>query len=66
MAELGLSYVTVNVHAAKAQRKELIEVSGQAGVPTLITEEGEIIADDDDAIIAYLDAKYGRRRGTDG
>jgi len=66
MAELGLSYVTVNVPAARAQRKELIEVSGQAGVPTLITEEGEIIADDDDAIIAYLDAKYGRRRGTDG
>lgn len=58
MTELGITYIIANVPMAKAERKELIEVSGQAGVPTLITEDGQVIADDDDAIIAYLDERF--------
>jgi glutaredoxin 2 len=59
MTDLCLTYINVNVQRNKADRKELIELSGQPGVPTLVTEEGQIIADDDDAIIAYLNQHFG-------
>lgn len=60
MTELGISYININVPRSKADRTELMEVSGQTGVPTLICEDGQVIADDDDAIIAYLESKYAR------
>ena len=60
MTELGITYIIANVPRAKVDRKELLEVSGQAGVPTLITEDGRVIADDDDAIIAYLEEQYSQ------
>lgn len=56
MTDLGITYINVNVPRAKPDRKELIEISGQTGIPTLVTEEGQVIADDDDAIIAYLES----------
>jgi len=59
MTDLGITYINVNVPPAKPDRKELMEISGQAGVPTLVTEEGKVIADDDEAIIKYLDEHYG-------
>jgi len=55
MTDLQITYINVNVPRSKPDRKELMEVSGQAGVPTLVTEDGRVIADDDDAIIAYLE-----------
>jgi glutaredoxin 3 len=58
MTDLELTYINVNVPRSKPDRKELIEVSGQTGVPTLVTEDGQVIADDDDAIIAYLDKNF--------
>ena len=59
MTDLVLTYINVNVPSSKADRKELIEVSGQAGIPTLVTEEGRVIADDDEAIISYLEERFG-------
>ena len=59
MCELGITYVNVNVPRSKPDRKELLEVSGQVGIPTLVCEDGAIIADDDDAIIAYLESERG-------
>lgn len=58
LTELCISYLNVNVPSSKKDRTELIEVSGQAGVPTMITEDGRVIADDDDAIIEYLEQQY--------
>ena len=58
MTEMGITYINVNVPRAKAERTELIEISGQPGIPTLITEDGQVIADDDDAIIAYLEKHF--------
>jgi glutathione S-transferase len=58
MSELGVDYININVPRSKPDRKELIEVSGQPGIPTLVTEDGKVIADDDDAIIAYLEQNY--------
>lgn len=60
MTDLVLTYINVNVPRNKADRTELREISGQTGVPTLV--DGDvIIADDDDAIVEYLDRKYGKR-----
>ena len=59
MTELGLSYVNVDVPRNKRDRTELLEVSGQTGVPTLV--DGDlVIADDDDAIIAHLEKNYSK------
>ena len=59
MTELVLTYINVNVPRSKEDRTELREVSGQTGVPTLV--DGDIIiADDDGAIIEYLDRKYAK------
>ncbi|MCE5315720.1 MAG: glutathione S-transferase N-terminal domain-containing protein [Armatimonadota bacterium] len=60
LTQLGITYININVPRAKPERTELIEISGQAGVPTLVTEDGRVIADDDDAIIAYLDEHYSK------
>ena len=58
MTELLITYININVPRAKPDRKELLEISGQTGIPTLVTEDGRVIADDDDAIIAYLEKEY--------
>ncbi len=58
IAELGIECEKIDVPPDKSSRAELIEISGQAGVPTLVTEDGRVIADDDDAIIAYLEERY--------
>lgn len=58
MTELGIDYININVPRNKSDRTELMEISGQCGVPTLVTEDGRIIADDDDAIIEFLENEY--------
>ena len=60
MTELELTYININVPRSKPDRKELIEISGQPGVPTLICEDGTIIADDDRGIIEYLEKNFAR------
>lgn len=60
MTDLEITYININVPRAKADRKELIEISGQNGIPTLVTEDGTVIADDDDAIIEYLEENYAK------
>ena len=58
MTDLLLDYKIVNVPRDRAQREIVEQVSGQRGIPTLVDGE-TVIADDDDAIIAYLQKKYG-------
>ena len=60
MTELGITYINVNVPRSKSERKELMEVSGQTGIPTLVTEDGTVIANDDDAIIAHIEEHCGK------
>lgn len=62
MTDLCLTYINVNVPRNKSERTELREVSGQTGIPTLVTGDGKVIADDDNAIIAYLEERYSRVR----
>jgi glutaredoxin len=51
LSELGIDFITRNVSRNKPDRKMLIKVSDQNGVPTLVdTDRNVIIADDDDKI----------------
>lgn len=61
MCDMELTYVTVNVPRSKHDRKELIDLCGQPGVPTLVCDDGTVIADDDDAIIAYLEKNHSKQ-----
>jgi len=54
---LGLEYEKINVPGWRGLRKEVFEVSGQYTVPVLV--DGEIILDDEEKILPYLDEKYG-------
>jgi glutaredoxin 3 len=59
MTDLLLDYKNVNVPHDHAARTVLKEISGQTGIPTLV--DGDVvIADDDDAIIAYLEKTYAK------
>lgn len=60
MTDLGITYINVNVPRAKPDRKELLEISGQTGIPTLVTQDRQVIADDDEAIIEHLEKEYGK------
>ncbi|MHB8177515.1 MAG: glutaredoxin family protein [Vulcanimicrobiaceae bacterium] len=59
MAELRLAYTSVDVPRSHSQRHSVKAVSGQTGIPTLV-DGNVVIADDDDAIIAYIEQRYGR------
>lgn len=47
----------------KPERLDLIEATGQNGIPSLVDDEnGTVIPDDDDKIIEYLSKKYLNRK----
>jgi glutaredoxin 3 len=57
LTDLLLDYKIVNVPIDHAERGTLQEIFGTTGIPSMI--DGEVkIADDDDAIIAYLRKTY--------
>jgi glutaredoxin 3 len=57
LAGLGLDYTIVNVPDDHAERTQLRELFGATGVPSMI--DGDVkIADDDDAIVEYLERTY--------
>jgi glutaredoxin len=58
MTDMLLDYKTVNVPRDHAGRTVCKELFGVTGIPSMT--DGEVsIADDDDAIVAYLQEKYG-------
>ena len=58
LTDLLLDYKNVNVPRSHAERQEVREVSGQTSIPVLV--DGEVVLDDDDDIIPYLEEKYGK------
>lgn len=55
---LHLAYKTVDVPDEHRNRTVVKELFGVTGIPSMT--DGDVkIADDDDAIIAYLEGKYG-------
>jgi glutaredoxin 3 len=58
MSDMLLDYRVVNVPSGHSERTNVKEIFGVTGIPSMT--DGEVkIADDDDAIIAYLEKKYG-------
>jgi len=57
LAELGLEYEKIDVPPAHHLRTEVVKASGQFLVPVLV--DGDVVLDDEDDIIEYLDSKYG-------
>ncbi len=62
--ELGLAYQTIEVPMMAQLRAEVIEVSGQPFVPVLV--DGEVVLEDENKIIEYLDMTYGKEPSGDG
>ncbi len=59
LEELELEYQKIAVPSYRPNRKEVFEVSGQYLVPVLV--DGDVVLDDEDEIIAYLEKKYGQQ-----
>ena len=57
MTDLLLDYMIVNVPHSHAERDEVKRASNQTSIPVLV--DGDVVLDDDDDIIPYLDKKYG-------
>lgn len=58
LTDLLLDYKIVNVPPSHALRHEVKAVSGQTSIPVMV--DGDVILDDDDDIIPYLEKTYGR------
>jgi glutathione S-transferase len=57
--KLGLEYEGIEVPIPHSQRREVLAVSGQPEVPVLV--DGDVVIDDDDRIIPYLEATYSKK-----
>lgn len=57
LEELNLTYEKVAVPRDRSQRQEVFDVSGQWTVPVLV--DGDVMLDDEEKILPYLDQKYG-------
>jgi glutaredoxin 3 len=58
LTDLLLDHKIVNVPREHGARDEVKAVSGQTSIPVMV--DGEVVLDDDDDIIPYLEGKYGR------
>jgi glutathione S-transferase len=56
LTDLLLDYKIVNVPRSHAERDEVRSVSGQTGIPVMV--DGDVVLDDDDDIVPYLEKKY--------
>lgn len=59
LAELGVDYEYVEVPVFHSKRAKVLEVSGQTSVPVFV--DGDVVLDDDDDIIPYLEEHYAKR-----
>ncbi|GAC1306341.1 MAG: glutathione S-transferase N-terminal domain-containing protein [Vulcanimicrobiaceae bacterium] len=60
LTDLLLDHKVVNVARSHAARDEVKAVSGQTGIPVMV--DGDVVLDDDDDIIPYLEKTYGAKR----
>jgi len=59
MSELMITYININVSEEQDERDEVVAASGQELVPVLV--DGDVVLDDEEKILAYLDEKYGNK-----
>ncbi|HXN06227.1 MAG TPA: glutathione S-transferase N-terminal domain-containing protein [Nitrospiria bacterium] len=60
LEELSLPYEKIDVPAARQDRQDVFDASGQYLVPVLI--DGKVMLDDEDKIVQYLDSTYGKKK----
>ena len=58
--DLLLDYRIVSVPMAHSERTVVKQVSGQTSIPVMV--DGDVVLDDDDDIIPYLQKTYGRKK----
>jgi glutathione S-transferase len=63
--ELGVSFIARPVPAEPVDREELRRKTGSEEIPALVREDGTVVNEDADAIIAYLDERYSDRADAD-
>ncbi|MEA2663550.1 MAG: hypothetical protein QOI11_494 [Candidatus Eremiobacteraeota bacterium] len=59
LTDLLLDYKIVNEPHSHAERHGVKQATGQTSIPALV--DGDVVLDDDDDIIPYLDKKYGNK-----
>jgi glutathione S-transferase len=59
--ELGVSYIARQIPAEPADREELRRKTGSDEIPALVLENGNVINEGADEIIAHLDRQYRER-----
>ncbi|HEX5274477.1 MAG TPA: glutaredoxin [Candidatus Rubrimentiphilum sp.] len=59
LTDLLLDYKVINVPPSHALRTVVREISGQTGIPVMV--DGDVVLDDDDDIIPYLEKTYGQK-----
>ena len=64
LTELGVSFVARQVPADPADREELRRTTGGDEIPALV-DDGEVVAGDANALIAYLDRTCSERADAD-
>lgn len=57
LTELGLDFIARQVHPDRAERDDMDRATGGRSIPTLVFDDGDVVAGDDD-IIAALDRRY--------
>jgi glutathione S-transferase len=63
--ELGVSFIARPVPAEPVDREELRRRTGSDEIPALVLEDGAVINEDADEIIAYLNDRYSDRADVD-
>lgn len=64
LTELGVAFVARQVPAERPKRTELLEVTGQDGIPALVFGDGTIVTGDDATLLAAIDRRYPDAPGT--
>jgi glutaredoxin 3 len=57
LTELGVDFVSRQVEASPRERRAMRKAVGAIEIPTLVTEDGDVLTGDD-AILEWLDGAY--------
>lgn len=61
LTELGVGFIARQVPADPSEREELRRKTGDEEIPALVLEDGSIVNESADEIIAHLDSRYSER-----
>jgi glutathione S-transferase len=65
LTELGVSFIARQVPADPDDREELRRKTGDDEIPALVLEDGTVLNESAEDIIAHLDSRYSERADVD-